>query len=926
MLNSDFYVVGIGASAGGLKALEELCKHIPSNLNASFIIVQHLSADFKSLLKELLSKHTNIPLIIISDKLEIQPNIIYLLPPGYSLIIENKSFHLIKKSKQKNKLQDQGQNKEISPHFIIDKFFKSLAQNYQEKAIGVILSGTGSDGTQGLKAIHETGGICCVQSPETAEFNGMPQNAISTGIIDYILSPANLAQKIKDLVLEQNDLDQKIIISAEKLQQIIQLLSQSEKLDFSAYKTKTLIRRINYRASLGGYQNIEDYIIDLQDSPREKTRLKNDILINVTCFFRDIYVWNYLENEVLPMILSRLDTEDQLRVWVTACATGEEAYSMAILITEAITRINKKIKAKIFATDIDHQALKIASEGIYPLTIANNISPERLESFFVRKENHFLVSQKLREMIIFATHDLTKNAGFTRMHLISCRNTLIYMQPKLQQQILKMLHFSLDNKGILLLGLAETLADLTNEFIPLHPQWKFYQKRRNVRLSLYFPEQEYDFPSPVLPQRNNKINHQKNTDESIIYQAFTALIENKNSTCFLINSRREIIYIIADGAKILQLYPGQITWQLNTILPPELQLKIKNALNYINSENTIIYYSNILVNQKEEERQLNLQVSYHQTNQDLEEFYLVLIENYINTFSAVNLENFTEDEKIVTIKELEKKLENTRKDLENTIQKLEIINEQKQTSNEELMTVNEELQTTNEELHSVNEELYTINAEYQHKIKELTELNNDINNLLYSTEIGVVFLDKSLKIRKFTPASTIAINLRSNDIQRPIEHISHNMNCENLLGILQQVLETKKPQEKEVIIRQTGEYLLMRVYPYRTHNNNIDGIVLTFVNINELKTIQLDLEKATQNAQSANQAKSEFIANMSHEIRTPMNAILGFSNLLKEKITNPLFSSYLDSIVSSGNILISLIGSANNNLINYSTLAIIILI
>ncbi|MDJ0800090.1 MAG: chemotaxis protein CheB, partial [Calothrix sp. MO_167.B12] len=451
----NFFVVGIGASAGGLRALEELFEHMSVDSGAAFVVIQHLSPDFKSLMKELLERRTRMAIYRVTEGMELEPNSVYLIPPGKNLVLDNQKLHLL----------EQEERNRHGLNFPIDIFLESLAKTYAERSIGVILSGTGSDGTNGLRAINEAGGFAMVQEPETAEFDGMPRTAIATGVVDRVLSPPELAQLINQLVRSpqvpvKTNQEPTVFLKSPDLQRIATILATHEHTDFSHYKTSTLSRRIQRRYLISGCNDIDEFIRLLETSAEERAILRHDLLISVTQFFRDRLAWDYLETEVIPQLIAKADPQEELRCWVTACATGEEAYSLAMLLDEAVTNSEKPVRFKIFATDIDKAALEKATQGIYPQTIINNISPERLERYFVRKDNSLQVIRKLREKLLFAPHDLTKDAGFTRMNLISCRNVLIYLQSDLQQVVLRNLHFSLAYKGILFLGEAETLGQI----------------------------------------------------------------------------------------------------------------------------------------------------------------------------------------------------------------------------------------------------------------------------------------------------------------------------------------------------------------------------------------------------------------------------------------------------------------------------------
>ncbi|MDJ0800384.1 MAG: chemotaxis protein CheB [Calothrix sp. MO_167.B12] len=827
----NFFVVGIGASAGGLRALEEFFEHMSVDSGAAFVVIQHLSPDFKSLMKELLERRTRMAIYRVTQGMELEPNSVYLIPPGKNLVLQNHKLHLL----------EQEERNRHGLNFPIDIFLESLAKTYAERSIGVILSGTGSDGTNGLRAINEAGGFAMVQEPDTAEFDGMPRTAIATGVVDRVLSPPELAQVINQLVQSPQaphraSHEPTVFLQPPDLQRIATILATHEHTDFSHYKTSTLSRRIQRRYLISGCHEIDEFICLLETSAEERAILRHDLLISVTQFFRDRLAWDYLEREVIPRLIAKADTHEELRCWVTACATGEEAYSLAMLLDEAVVKSAKPVRFKIFATDIDKTALEKATQGIYPQTIINDISPERLECYFVRKDNSLQVIRKLREKLLFAPHDLTKDAGFTRMNLISCRNVLIYLQSELQQQVLRNLHFSLADKGILFLGEAETLGHIEPEFQPLYQKGKIYQKRRDIKLTMPVKGVEKNFRQ-FSPFSFSKPS-QENRLEPMLDKAFTAFLAKYQATCLLVDREHKLFHTFNDALEVVKMPLGRTTTDITKLVIPSLQLPLITALHRSKRERSTVSYTGINLEEQTRNFQVQLEVTYHESNKLADDFFTIVIQKE-ETSQQPSGERFEADaEASQRIMQLEYELQQTRENLQAVIEELETTNEEQQATNEELTASNEELQSTNEELHSVNEELYTVNAEYQSKIEELTELNNDIDNLLRSTDIGVVFLDKDLKIRKFTPAATVAINLVEADIYRPLEHITHNLNCQNLIDLLQEAITNQKVIEKEVKLIKQDLYFLMRINPYLLEDGRLDGVVITFIDIDELKTIQ----------------------------------------------------------------------------------------
>ncbi len=827
--NQNFFVIGIGASAGGVHALESFFDHLPDQPNAAFVVVLHLSPNHRSMMVEILQRQTTLQVQEVQDGINLKPGHVYVIPPRKNVAVQERRLYLREK-----------------PEFDypINHFFQSMAQDCGERAMAILLSGTGNDGNEGLQAVSRTGGVALVQSPETAQFTSMPTSAIPSGLVDEILSPQDLAQTVFEVIRfsenfpEANN-EEANLIDPDHLQRILDILAEREDIDFSHYKVSTLSRRIHHRCALTRCQSLETYTRLLEDSDEEQKLLRQDLLIGATCFFRDPAAWTFLEEQVIPQVLSDLEPNQQLRVWVSACATGEEAYSMAILIDEAIQRLEKPIHAKIFATDLDTHALEVTAQGIYHEGIANDVSAERLERYFIHEDNRYQVKRSLREMLIIAPHDLTKNAGFSKMNLVSCRNVLIYMQPQLQQQVLRLLHFALASQGYLFLGGSETLGGLENEFETLSSKWKIFRKRRDAQMSLV-PITRQAIGAPVRSSSRSKSRQQQL--DRLLGEVFKYCLGERQMTCLLVNHENQLLRVFYNSAHLLDFPLGETILDVTEVIHPSLRLPLSTALHRTKRDRQPVLYTGIRIDQDEEERSINLKVGLDQSTPRAEDCLIVVMEVATQEIPQIALPGFNLDaEASQQIRELEYELQQTRENLQATIEELETTNEEQQATNEELLASNEELQSTNEELQSVNEELYTVNAEYQNKIQELTQLNNDIDNLLRSTNIGVIFLDADLNIRKFTPAATRAINIRPADVGRPIADLTNNINDTDLVDKLRLAHETQQFYEQEVTLSATQEHLLMRINPYLRDSEQSDGVVLTFVDISELAHTQEQL-------------------------------------------------------------------------------------
>ncbi|MEO0539279.1 MAG: CheR family methyltransferase [Cyanobacteria bacterium P01_A01_bin.105] len=854
----DFFIVGIGASAGGLRAIEEFFDNMPPDSGAAFVVIQHLSPDYRSLMSELLERRTSMAVQRVVDRIQVAPNTVYLIPPGHNLVIDK--FEIDQSSTAEGAQlrlmrQERGQGHQLN--FPIDLFFQSLAAERQDRAISIVLSGTGSDGSRGIQNVSESGGIVLAQDPISAEFDGMPRSAIATSTVDLILSPSEIAQAVHQFVTSPSQLKefrdgQSTHLQPTQLQTIINILERHGGVDFTHYKTSTISRRIQRRCLIAGYNDLERYIRQLEISGEERDILRNDLLINVTRFFRDTEAWHCLESAILPSLIEQCSAERPLRIWVAACATGEEAYSMAMVLSELIDAQPNPIEVKIFATDIDPLALERASAGIYPASIVNDVSAERLDRFFTHQaDGSYEVSRALRKMIIFANHNLAKDAGFTQMHLVSCRNVLIYMQLELQMQVLRSLHFALVKRGVLFLGQSENLGDVEAEFKPLRRKWKLYEKLRDVRL----PLSRAGLATLNVRRTQLLAEPQQTRFDPLLAAAFKALLHNRQATCFLVNRHNELLYLCGDAFQLLSPPVGRASQDILAMLPPSLQLAVSTGLHSARQKKKIVRYNSCRwLESPDQDAMLSIEVSLQPTSISGSEFLMVLIEQEVAPRKVDVSTQFSADtETAQYVGQLEQELQRSRENLQATIEELETTNEEQQATNEELISSNEELQSTNEELQSVNEELHTVNSEYQAKIQELIQLNNDLDNLLSNIDIGVIFLNNAGAIRKFTPAAMLAFNLVESDIGRPLHHLSHNLQNFDLPSFLAPVNEQHQSVEQALRLTNKPVDVLLRARPYLTDQETVSGIILTFVNISEVKQVQHQLELAEAELRQSNE-------------------------------------------------------------------------
>ena len=834
------FIVGIGASAGGLEAIEAFFANMPCDSNLAFVIIQHLSPEHKSIMASLLEKYTTMNVMEIQDGMKVQSNCIYLNSPNKEIDILNSTFHLMTPTQTR------------AVRLPIDHFFRSLANDHGEKAICIILSGTGTDGTLGLKAVKGAGGMTMVQSEAQAHYKNMPQSAIDTGLVDYILNveqmPSELLKYVQHAYIKRPD---KLTKPTEEMESnlgkiFIQIRAVTGH-DFSHYKRNTITRRIERRMALNQIDSLTDYIHYLQQNNAEVLTLMKDLLITVTNFFRDKEAFKVLENKVFPVLLENRSPDAAIRIWVPGCATGEEAYSLAILASEAIEKIKKHYRVQIFATDIDQDALEYARAGVYPEAIAADVSMDRLEKFFIKDKETFKVKKQIREMVVFAVQNLIKDAPFSKLDLISCRNVLIYMDSVLQKKVLPLFHYTLNPGGFMFLGTSETVGDFVSDFSLVDSKWKVFKRKTDI---LKRHAEHPSLPFSDVRTTNLKMDQKIPFIDSTVRQvAERIILQDYGSPCVFVNDRYEIVYFHGKTDEFLAQPRGEPSIDILKLAREELRPKLSTLLRKVNIQKKTIVEEGLKIPYQGDFITFDVTVRpLAESTGDGGLTMIIFQAKSLNLPASVDnkkMKKSTTDTTNSAINALKRELDSTKEYLHTTIEELETSNEELKSTNEELQSTNEELQSTNEELEtsreelqSTNEELETVNAELESKVNELTGTSNDLSNLLGSTEIASLFLDNDLCIKRFTPATKELFSFIDSDIGRPIRHIVHNLKYENLLTDIKQVLKKLGSIEKELQDK-NGHWFLIRILPYRTLENVIDGVVITFIDITTQKQAQI---------------------------------------------------------------------------------------
>ncbi|MDD5092938.1 MAG: chemotaxis protein CheB [Dehalococcoidia bacterium] len=845
-----FPVVGIGASAGGLEALEGFFSHMPPTTNMAFVVIQHLSSTHKSIMGSLLEKYTAMPIHLIEDGMQIQPNHIYLNLPDKNVAIINGALHLVDPIKSAH------------VNLPIDAFFRSLAEDRGNKAICIILSGSAADGTLGLKVIKGEGGMAMVQQETQAKYDSMPKSAIDTGLVDFILPVEQMAAELIKYVRHPY-VDDRVEVPAtghqyeNYLEKIFLHLRSVTGHDFSNYKRNTTRRRIERRMAVHQLYDVAEYFQYLRQTPAEADSLFRDMLIGVTSFFRDPKAFDILRKKVLPDLLSTKEPNSAMRVWVPACATGEEAYSIAMLLMEAMEELNLRLNVQIFASDLDTAAIDFARAAVYPASIAADVNTERLSRFFVQDGARYRVKKRVREMVVFAVHDVIKDPPFSRLDILSCRNLLIYMDGVLQKKLLPIFHHTLVENGILFLGPSESIGNFFDSFEPVDLKWKFFKPKGKL------PERRLEYP--VVPFRTGQhgISGEGAADPNPVrglidvrLLAEKMVFENYAPASVLINEKHQILFFIGDTEKYLVLPTGEPTLNILNMARDGLKYKLRTAIQKAVKQKKSVVEENQQIQYNGELLTFNLSVTPLEGAGVPQGLMIVVFDEKtsLGITDKQKTKSAAEKGRNPQIVSLEHELQSTKESLQTTIEELETsnedlksINEEMQSVNEELQSTNEELETSKEELQSTNEELVTVNSELQEKVNALDQSANDIANLLASTDIATIFLDIDLNTRRFTPSATRLFNLIDADIGRPISQITSNILYEGLYQDAKDVIATLHRKQVEVQTKD-GEWYDMRLAPYRTLDNVIDGVVITLVDVTEIRKAQIAANRSQQYA------------------------------------------------------------------------------
>ena len=835
----DFPIVGIGASAGGLEALELFLEHVPMDCGMAFVVIQHLDPNYAGILPELLQRTTELPVTLVTDLLPVRPNHVYVIPRNTSMSIQNGTLHLFVP---------------VELHGLrlpIDYFFFSLAEERREKSIGVILSGMGSDGSLGMKAIKEQNGITVVQDPSTAKFDGMPQSAIRVTSIDILgyaqdlpLKLINFLQKSqpKDPVQEQDDKNRS------NLEKIILLLRSQTGHDFSLYKKNTLIRRIERRMNVHQIEKLANYVRFLQENPEELDVLFDELLIGVTNFFRDGSVWEKLKEEALPELISHLPDNYTLRAWVTGCSTGEEAYSLAMAFVETYEKIipPKNLKLQIFGTDIDSDAIDLARKGVYGDNITTDVSPERLNQFFIKDGNGFRVNAMIREMVVFATHNVIKDPPFTKLDILMCRNMLIYMETELQKKLFNLFHYSLNAGGIMLLGSAESDNSQSSRFTPIDAKLKLY-KRSVVPIATEL----IDFPSSFIHTPKRKSEEMRTFKRPDIQSVADQIVLQRYAPAsVLVNADGDILYITGRTGKYLEPAAGRANMNIYDMAREGLRNVLPGAIRKVKQNYEPIKFQRLKISSGEKTQLVDVTLQLLDRPEAVKSTIMIVFsdvqENFRSSSRKIIQENldfsYHEQKLEIELQRANEELQSTREEMQTTQEELISTNEEMQSTNEELQSANEELTTSKEEMQSLNEELQTVNIELQSKIADFMVAQNDMKNLLNSTDIATLFLDKELKIRRFTDQLVKLFKLRPSDVGRPFTDLVTDLQYPEMVEHTLEVLRTLVFRETNIPTNDQRWYMV-RIMPYRTYNDHIDGLVITFINITHAKKLEEELNK-----------------------------------------------------------------------------------
>jgi len=883
-------IVGIGASAGGLRAITEFFDHIPDKTGMAFVVVQHLSPDFKSMMNELLQKHTKMAIHVVDQPTMVEADNIYLISSQSNIVLEKNIIKPVKRSEAS------------ALNLPIDLFFHSLGNEGKENIIGIILSGTGSDGSKGIQTIKKAGGIVMVEDPHHAQFDGMPLAALSVpDKIDFVLPPYALARELMRINEGKERNTTFLIIDPEKdsfpplFEEIISEIYLKTGINFKDYRHSTLIRRMEKRMFITKQHDLEAYLKYLKKDPEEINILQEEFLINVTHFFRDQLAFKAFEKEIIPKLLEKKSPRDQIRIWISACSTGQEALTIAILFKEYIERHHLSNPLKIFASDIDKTVIAAASEAVYDASILGEIPPAYLEKYFEpinADKTRYSVVKTLRETIVYAVHDALYDPPFINLDLISCRNMMIYLNNKNQKILLSNFQFALNYEGFLFLGSSESLGEYKSSFKTISSKWNLFQnivKEKTIRPD-FSRDAELKLETSTFRKRNMLTPLKSSYEKPVVQDKYFTklLIEQFAPTCILLNESLDVLLTNGDLDKILSFPRVSGRFNLEEMVGTSELIIFKNGIRKCKENNKVSVYENVNYKKGKTVSLINMQFTKVPDTQEanknifiVEFFFDTKVVSQPKEGAIVVPQEALRVEKINTI---QRELRQVQHEKQLLVQELEMANEELQASNEELLAANEELQSTNEELQSVNEELYTVNTELQNKVNQLITTTNDLDNLLNSTEIGSIFLDKDLHIRRFTPAIINQFALLDSDVGRPITSFTNSFVDGNIYPEIEKVVNKLVVFEKE-IVDEKGNYYLMRVLPYRTDAGQVDGAVLTFIPINELKKANDSFEEAAEHYRAVfdNSYDGIMLIDEEGKVTSSNHDFAGFS---KEQIVN----------------------------------------